>query len=147
MTHLRTGDGSAPTRAFLCSIIGLALAAQTPRAHAVVINSPLAPGDIIFTDNGMTNLSQIRAGARVGGQIAYGANERISGVATDGLGNVYLAGNPGGTGLTIERINVGSDTSSVLIPTADLTGGTNLRDIAVAPDGSVYVLYTNNAAV
>jgi hypothetical protein len=119
----------------------------SPPAHAVVINSPLAPGDIIFTNNPMSSLSQIRGGARVGGQIAYGANERISGVATDALGNVYLAGNPGGTGITIERINVGSNTSNVLIPTAELVGGTNLRDIAVAPDGTIYALYTNNGAV
>jgi hypothetical protein len=140
------GAGRAAARGFLYLIFGLSLGIVTPRALAVTITSPLAPGDVFLSDNGMANLSQIRAGTRLG-QTAYGANERISGIATDALGNLYLAGNPGGTGITVERINVGSDTSTVLIPTASLTGGTNLRDIAVAPDGALYVLYTNNAAV
>jgi hypothetical protein len=147
MKSQRTGAGRATARGFLFLIASLCLGVVAPPAGAVTINSPLTLGDIFINDNNMANLSQIRGGSRVGGQIAYGDNQRISGLATDPLGNLYLGGNPGGTGITVERIGLGQNTSNVVLPTSELTGGTNIRDIAIAPDGTLYVLYTDTAAV
>ncbi|HEY7120683.1 MAG TPA: PEP-CTERM sorting domain-containing protein [Tepidisphaeraceae bacterium] len=143
MSEQSSGVGTRGRRV----IAALSLAAVATAAHAATLNSPLQLGDTFISDNGMANLSQIRAGARVGGQIAYGANERIPGLAIDATGNLYLAGNPGGTGLTVEQIQLGQATSTVLLDSTSLTGGTTLRDLAVAPDGTIYTLYSSNGAI
>src|SRR4051794_6003978 len=124
MTHLKWATGMA-IKAITAA--GLGLAAAT--VGAATLNAPLDLNDAFFVNNNLIQLSQIRNGARVGGQITYGANDRLGGIATDTAGNLYLAGNPGGTGLTVERINVGQTTSAVLLNSTSLTGGTILRDL------------------
>ena len=130
-------------RAFVYAVAAAGLAASS--AGAATLNAPLQLGDTFFINSNLIQLSQIRNGARVGGQITYGANDRLGGIATDAAGNLYLAGNPGGTGLTLERVDVGQAASTVLLDATALTGGTILRDLAVAGDGTIYTLYTTGA--
>ena len=120
-------------------------------ASGATINAPLELGDVFTVNNNLNAYSQIRAGARVGGTVGYGAgtgNGRLGGIFTDRNGSLYFAGQPDGTATTsqtVERITLGQSASTTLLSSADFSGasGGDIRELAVAPSGNIYTLYTN----
>jgi hypothetical protein len=110
----------------------------------VTAPSAVQPGDTYIVLNGLNGFSQIRGGARVGNSVTF-ANDQFGGVFADATG-LYFAGNPGGTGVTVERIPIGQATSVQLLGSADLVGGGAtpvLRDLTVSRSGNIFTLYTN----
>src|SRR4051812_38864105 len=105
--HLRSCFGRVAALVTLCAAV--VFTAASARA-AVTISSPIQAGDSFFVDTSLTNLSQIRNGARVGTQVSYGATDRLGGIAADSAGSLYLAGNPGDAGITVEQITLGHST-------------------------------------
>src|SRR5215208_4721630 len=130
-------------------VTALLLALLSPGStSAATLNDPLQQGDLFLVNNNLNSLSQIRAGARIGGAVGYGTgtgNERLGGIFTDQTGALYLAGQPGGltSGTTVvERIGIGETNSTQVLGPADLAGGSALREDTVAPSGNIYALYT-----
>jgi hypothetical protein len=145
--------GSFGLRARLSVIMALAMiAALSAEAPAVSLTEPLQPGDIIFTGNNANTISHIRNGTRLGGVIPYGGgtgNERIGGVFSDSVGNIYFAGQPGGANVPapdriLELIRIGETTSTLILPTSELPSGQTVREGVVAPSGNIYILYSRD---
>ncbi|MEX2214809.1 MAG: PEP-CTERM sorting domain-containing protein [Phycisphaeraceae bacterium] len=117
------------------SLIALSVAATT---HAVTFNQPVQEGDLVATTTNLDRLIQIRGNAVIS-DINFGAADAVGGVFST-QGNVFIANNTAGA-RSIDFIAHGETMSTSIIGNAQLTGTGNIRDIAVAFDGTVYVSY------
>jgi hypothetical protein len=131
--------------------MGVFVALTVPAQAAIVLDSPLAPGDVVWVDQNLRNLYQMR-GSSIVSTVDFGANREVGGVFSGTDGSLYVAsGNTAASStLAIDRIDVGQATSTTILGASDLVGGSGtgqLRDVAVDPSGNVYTIYTAGANI
>ncbi len=116
-------------------------AAMSGRASALIITSPVRPGDVFGASATGTSLLQFRPGSVVSNV----ATTRLGGVTTDAAGNLWFSQGDGSTQpFQIETIPFAQTTSTVKISGATLNapaGALSVRDIIFDSSGSLYAMF------
>lgn len=94
-------------------------------------------GDVWVVNTNLRSVHQFRGGTKVS-TFTLNTDDMIGGVATDLNANLYIAG----SGLGVYRIDRNSYQVTWLLKPDEVAGsGLTVRDVAVAPDGTLYVTY------
>lgn len=106
-----------------------------------VIEPPPYPGivqqgDVWVVDSNLRSVHQFRGGTKVS-TFTLNTDDMIGGVATDLNANLYIAG----SGLGVYRIDRNTNQVAWLLKPDEVAGVGQVRDIAVASDGTLYITY------
>ncbi len=93
-------------------------------------------GDVWLVDASLRSVHQFRGGAKVS-TFTLNTDDTIGGVATDADANLYIAG----SGLGVYRIDRNSNQVAWLLKPDEVAGVGQVRDVAVASDGTLYITY------